>query len=241
MATLHFSVFCGPDIEGLRRVYALPCDLADDEVAEYAWQRSRAAGLGDTLSPCLQRIVSIACVRDKAGHFELFSLSGDEANILARFYALADVADDLMSCGIPGLPALEPEYVLQSRAVLHQVAAQKRPVFQCLGRTLFGAQAHTDKGAGLETIAVLAGLPGVQPLLAQACWRKIRDADTSQIEALNEVRVLVQYVLGLRQRVLWGETSPPECLAESARLRRWLQNSSSAHLQTCLQDWPAAF
>jgi 3'-5' exonuclease len=242
MAALVFSVVCVPDIVGIRRLHALPDDLADDEVTEFAWQCGRGKGYGDALAACQQRIVSIGCAQSTDGLFSLCSFSGEESTLLRRFYALACTVDTLIEWDAPGAPGLSSLHILQSRAVLHQIAARICITPQNLGDAFGGASACASKPLPVSDLAqmiCLAGLPTHQTPDPLRLWQAFSAGDLGYIETFNETRILGQYVLWLRLRLLHGEISEPECLAEYAKLRQSLQNSSARHLQNWLAAWSA--
>ena len=66
--TLVFDIETIPDIKGIRALYSLPEALADEEVAEFAFQQRRAANGTDFLPHHLQRVVTISCVLRDAAH-----------------------------------------------------------------------------------------------------------------------------------------------------------------------------
>jgi hypothetical protein len=71
---LAFDVESVPDVAGIRKLFDLPADLPDAEVAEVAFQKRRVASGNDFLQPHLQRVVVISCVlRDDEG-VRVFSL-----------------------------------------------------------------------------------------------------------------------------------------------------------------------
>src|SRR5205807_8338797 len=75
---LAFDIETIPDCAGIRRLYDLPDELPDAEVAELAFQKRRAAAGNDFLPPHLHRVIVISCVaRDDEG-IKIFSIGEPE-------------------------------------------------------------------------------------------------------------------------------------------------------------------
>ena len=93
---LAFDIETIPDCAGIRRLYDLPEDLPDAEVAEVAFQKRRAQAGSDFLPPHLQRVVVISCVlRDDEG-VKIFSIGEperDEKAAIQRFFDGIDKYD----------------------------------------------------------------------------------------------------------------------------------------------------
>ncbi|MFA9438227.1 hypothetical protein ACDA63_01165 [Uliginosibacterium sp. sgz301328] len=178
-----------PDIAGLRRLYAVPARMSDDDVAEYAWQKQRAfTGGSDTLPHHLHLVTAIARVwRDDSGLHVVAQRAGDgidEAALLREFFDALDANDSLVSWQGSrfGLP------VLRCRAVIHGLSA---PV---LGLRENGA--HVDLAAELSPedlplseMAALAGPPAHT------------SEDPCAVEAVQT------YFLHERLRVMCGEVA----------------------------------
>ena len=71
---LAFDIETVPDIEGLRKLYALSAAVADAEVAEMAFQRRRQAVGHDFLPLHQHRVVAIACALRERDGFRVWSL-----------------------------------------------------------------------------------------------------------------------------------------------------------------------
>ncbi|MDX1373913.1 MAG: ribonuclease H-like domain-containing protein, partial [Burkholderiales bacterium] len=86
---LAFDIETVPDCAGLRRLYELPAELSDGEVAEYAFQKRRAQTGNDFLAPPQHRVLVISCVmRDESG-LRVWSIGApdeDEAATIQRFF-----------------------------------------------------------------------------------------------------------------------------------------------------------
>src|SRR3954469_25738935 len=86
---LAFDIETIPDVDGIRRLYDLPAELPDVEVAEVAFQNRRTVSNNDFLPPHLQRVIVISCVLRHADELRAFSIGEtDAAGALAiqRFF-----------------------------------------------------------------------------------------------------------------------------------------------------------
>nr|MBP9653921.1 ribonuclease H-like domain-containing protein [Rhodocyclaceae bacterium] len=86
---LAFDIETIPDTAGIRKLHELPADLADGEVAEFAFQKRRAATGSDFLPLHLQRVAVISCALREGERFAVWSLAEPklgEAEIIQRFY-----------------------------------------------------------------------------------------------------------------------------------------------------------
>ena len=86
---LAFDIETIPDVAGIRRLHELPDELSDSEVAEFAFQKRRAATGNDFLPLHLQRVIVISCALREADRFTVWSLAEpklNEAGIVQRFY-----------------------------------------------------------------------------------------------------------------------------------------------------------
>jgi len=91
ISSLSLGVQTVPDTVGIRALYALPAELSDFEVAEYACQRQRARLGGDVLPPHLQRIIGLAAVLGEGESLSLESFTeagSDETALLRALRAL---------------------------------------------------------------------------------------------------------------------------------------------------------
>ncbi|GAB2884176.1 hypothetical protein GCM10027046_10910 [Uliginosibacterium flavum] len=237
--TLTFSLVTVPDVVGLRRLHGLPTDLSDEEVAEYAYQRRRANGAGDSLPPHQQRVVHIAALLRTGDQLRYVSLAGDEADILQAFNALLAEAEQLVEWSRPfGLEVLSAAPILNCRALLWQLAAvPELPMIDlaaCLAAPLAPAMLP------LHEMATLARLPLRQEMSLDEIWQTFMGGDRERIDVLNTARLLSLHLLWLRYGLLKGQLDSAACLQEFALLRQTLQNSPLAHLQAYLADWSAA-
>ncbi|GAB1414552.1 hypothetical protein MASR1M97_32880 [Candidatus Desulfobacillus denitrificans] len=122
---LAFDIETIPDTAGIRKLHELPADLADGEVAEFAFQKRRAATGSDFLPLHLQRVAVISCALREGERFAVWSLAEPklgEAEIIQRFYdGIEKFTPQLVSWNGGGfdLP------VLHYRGLIHHVAAPR--------------------------------------------------------------------------------------------------------------------
>src|SRR6185503_17362189 len=183
---LAFDIETIPDCQGIRRLYELPADLSDRDVAEVAFQKRRAqsGGASDFLPVHLQRVVVISCVLRNDEGLRVFSIGepeADEAAAIQRFF-------DGVNKYVPQLVTWNGRSfdlpVLVNRGLIHGVAAE------CFWNTADDNkfnnylnrfhERHTDlmdvlsiyggRGAPLDELARLAGFPGKLGVGGGAVW-----------------------------------------------------------------------
>jgi predicted PolB exonuclease-like 3'-5' exonuclease len=97
---LTFDIETVPDVSGMRRLYSVPDDLPDAEVAEVAFQKRRAVSNNDFLPPHLHRVLVISCVlRDDDG-VRVFSIGEPESGEAAAIqrFSRASTSSSRRSC-----------------------------------------------------------------------------------------------------------------------------------------------
>src|SRR5258708_25212961 len=78
--TLALDIETVPDCPGIRKLYDLPGDLPDHDVAEIAFQKRRVqSGGSDFLPPHLQRVIVISCVLRNDEGIKVFSIGEPDA------------------------------------------------------------------------------------------------------------------------------------------------------------------
>ena len=87
---LAFDIETVPDCAGIRKLYDLPADLPDGDVAELAFQKRRVqTGGSDFLPPHLQRVLVISCLLRQDDEVWIFSIGEPEVNeagAIQRFF-----------------------------------------------------------------------------------------------------------------------------------------------------------
>ena len=244
-----------PDVEGIRRLYALPADLPDAEVAEIAFQKRRTQTGSDFLAPQLHRVVVISCVLREAEGIKVFSLGepgAGEKEAIQRFYdGIEKLVPQLVSWNGGGfdLP------VLNYRALVHGVAAPKFwdqgeddrdfRFNSYLGR--YHAR-HLDlmdvlamyqprNNAPLDEVAQLAGFPGKIGVGGAQVWPAYLDGRMAEIRDYCEADTANTYLLYLRFQKLRGALTEAQYAKECALLRGTLEKLKAPHWREFLSRW----
>lgn len=252
---LAFDIETIPDVAGIRRLFGLPEDLPDREVAEVAFQRRRTQTGSDFLPPQLQRVVVVSCVLRTDEGLKAFSLSepeSDEKAILQRFYdGLERLVPQLVSWNGGGfdLP------VMNYRALIHGVSApmfwengDENRDFRYNNYVSRYHGRHCDlmdvlamyqprNNAPLDEVAQLAGLPGKIGIGGAKVWDTWLDGGIAAIRDYCEVDTLNTYLLHLRYELLRGAFTRDRYRTETVLVRDWLARQKPAHWQEFLQGW----
>jgi|SRR5881394_520630 len=102
---LAFDIETVPDCAGIRKLYKLPDDLADAEVAEVAFQKRRAVSNNDFLPPHLQRVVVISCVLRHDDEVWIFSIGEPDTTEAGRSSASSTASPSTRRRSSPGTGA----------------------------------------------------------------------------------------------------------------------------------------
>ena len=249
---LAFDIETIPDVAGIRKLHDLPADLPDAEVAEIAFQKRRAQLGHDFLAPHLHRVAVISCVLRGDDGIKVFSLEGDEADVIRRFYeGLEKYVPQLVSWNGGGfdLP------VLNYRALALGVAASKFwdqgdddrdfRFNSYVGR--YHAR-HCDlmdvlamyqprSNAPLDEVAKLAGFPGKVGVGGAQVWSAYQAGRLAEIRNYCEADTANTYLLWLRFQRLRGAMSEAQHGKECALLRETLEKQKSPHWREFLSRW----
>ena len=254
-AVLAFDIETIPDVAGIRRLHELPAELPDREVAELAFQMRRVKTGSDFLPPHLQKVAVVSCVLRSDEGLRVFSLDGDEADVIRRFYeGIEKFVPQLVSWNGGGfdLP------VLNYRALLHGVCA---PLFWETGDdnrdfrynnyvSRYHAR-HTDlmdvlamyqprNNAPLDEVAQLAGLPGKIGIGGARVWETFLAGETARIRDYCEIDTVNTYLLFLRYQLLRGVCSKDLYGKEIETLKKYLESQQKPHWREFLQRWNEA-
>jgi len=249
---IAFDIETVPDVAGIRRLHDLPAELPEHEVAEVAFQIRRTKTGSDFLPPQLHRVVVISCVLRSDEGIRVFSLEGEEAEIIRRFYeGIEKFVPQLVSWNGGGfdLP------VLNYRALIHGVAA---PMFWETGDenrdfrynnyvSRYHAR-HTDlmdvlamyqprNNAPLDEVAQLAGLPGKIGVGGAKVWETWLAGDHAGIRDYCEADTANTYLLFLRYQLLRGIFSRDVHQKEIKILRSYLREQDKPHWREFLKLW----
>jgi len=252
---LAFDIETIPDCAGIRRLHELPVDLPDHEVAEVAFQIRRTKTGSDFLPPQLQRVVVISCVLRSDEGVKVFSLEGEEAEIIQRFYeGIEKFVPQIVSWNGGGfdLP------VLNYRALIHGVTAptfwetgEENRDFRFNNYLSRYHSRHLDlmdvlamyqprNNAPLDEVAQLAGLPGKIGIGGAKVWETYLAGDIGKIRDYCEADTANTYLLFLRYQLLRGVYSRDHYQKETQLLRNHLKSLDKPHWREFLQLWNEA-
>jgi predicted PolB exonuclease-like 3'-5' exonuclease len=249
---LAFDVETIPDVAGIRRLYDLPEDLAEREVAEVAFQRRRTQTGSDFLALHLHKVVVISCVMRGDDGLKIFSLEGEEQDLIRRFYdGIEKFVPQLVSWNGGGfdLP------VLNYRALIHGIEAaqfwdtgDENKDFRFNNYLSRYHARHLDlmdvlamyqprNNAPLDDVAQLAGLPGKIGICGAAVWETYLAGELAKIRDYCEVDTVNTYLLYLRFQVLRGVMSKDTFKKERNILRQNIKEQNKPHWRAFLERW----
>ena len=261
-AKLIFDIETIPDVAGVRTLNDLPAELADDEVAEFAFQQARAARGNDFLAHHLQRVVTISCLFCNGNQLKVFSLSEPESNegeLIQRFFdGVEKYSPQLVSWNGGGfdLP------VLHYRGLIHGVAAPRywdqgdgdyhdsrdfkwnsylgRYHARHLDLMDLLAMYQPRANAPLDELAKLIGFPGKLGMDGSAVWQAYREGRVSEIRDYCETDVANTYLVFLRFELMRGHLDKGSYQAAIEQLRETLAGYPGEHWRRFLSAWPVA-
>ena len=251
---LTFDIETIPDVVGMRRLYGVPDDLPDAEVAEVAFQKRRSVTHNDFLPPHLHRVLVISCVlRDDEG-VRVFSIgepdAGEAAAIQRFFEGINKFTPQIVSWNGRNfdLP------VLVARGLVHGIAAQ---CFWDTGQDNKDAkwsnyinrfhERHLDlmdvlsmyggRGSPLDEISRLAGFPGKLGVGGGAVWDSYRRGEVAAIRDYCEADCANTYLLFLRFQMMRCALSREQYESETGLLRAYLEKQNRPHWAQFLSLW----
>ena len=254
---LAFDIETIPDCAGIRRLYALPEDLDDREVAEIAFQKRRVQSGSDFLPPYLHRVLVISCVlRDEEG-LKLFSIGEPEAaepEAIQRFFdGIERYVPQIVSWNGRGfdLP------VLVNRGLQHGVRAacfwdtgNDNKDFRWSNYINRFHDRHVDlmdvlslyggRGSPLDETARLSGFPGKVGMEGGAVWESYRRGEIAAIRGYCEADCANTYLLWLRFQRMRGAHSDAQHAQECAQLRDWIATQQTPSWREFLTRWQSA-
>jgi hypothetical protein len=249
---LAFDIETIPDVAGMRKLYGLPADLPDGEVAEVVFQMRRVKTGSDFLPVHLQKVAVISCVLRGDDGIKVFSLEGEEADVIRRFYeGVEKFVPQLVSWNGGGfdLP------VLNYRALMHGVPApmfwetgDENRDFRYNNYVSRYHSRHLDlmdvlamyqprNNAPLDEVAQLAGLPGKIGVGGAKVWETWLAGETAKVRDYCEVDTVNTYLLFLRYQLLRGVLTKDAFAEEQETLKKYLQGQSKPHWREFLQLW----
>lgn len=251
---LAFDIETVPDVAGIRRLYELPADLPDADVAELAAQKRRVQTGNDFLPPYLQRVIVISCVlRDDDG-VRVFSIgepdAAEPAAIQRFFEGIDKYQPQIVSWNGRGfdLP------VLINRGLQHGVSAAcfwdtgtDNKDFRFNNYISRFHERHVDlmdvlslyggRGSPLDELARLSGLPGKLGVGGAAVWDSYRKGETAAIRNYCEADCANTYLLFLRFQQMRCVFDAERYARECQLLRGVLEKRPEAHWKEFLSLW----
>jgi len=236
----------------MRKLYGLPADLPDGEVAEVVFQMRRVKTGSDFLPVHLQKVAVISCVLRGDDGIKVFSLEGEEADVIRRFYeGVEKFVPQLVSWNGGGfdLP------VLNYRALMHGVPApmfwetgDENRDFRYNNYVSRYHSRHLDlmdvlamyqprNNAPLDEVAQLAGLPGKIGVGGAKVWQTWLAGETDKVRDYCEVDTVNTYLLFVRYQLLRGVFTKDAFEKEQEIVKKYLQGQSKPHWREFLQLW----
>ena len=253
---LVFDIETIPDVAGIRALHELPADLADAEVAEFAFQRQRAKNGSDFLPHHLQRIAVISCVMRSDEGFKVWSLAEpklNEAEIIRRFFGgIEKYTPQIVSWNGGGfdLP------VLHYRGLIHGVQCARywdqgeddkdfkwnNYISRYHSRHLdlmdllamYGGRAN----APLDDLAKLIGFPGKLGMDGSKVWEAYQQGRLEEIRNYCETDVANTYLVFARFQMMRGVLTRARFKKECELVRGELGKLDQPHWKEFLAAWP---
>jgi hypothetical protein len=253
--TLTFDIETIPDIAGLRALYEVDAAVSDAEVAEMAFQFRRLKSGSDFLPHHLHRIAAISCALREGDNFRVWTLSGDEGQIIQRFFdGIEKYTPQLVSWNGGGfdLP------VLHYRGLIHGVQC---PRYWDMGEddrefkwNNYISRYHTRHldlmdllalytgraNAPLDELAKLIGFPGKLGMDGSKVWDAYQQGRLQEICDYCETDVVNTFLVFLRFQMMRGQLSREHYRQECELIRATLGKSEAAHWREFLSAWPTS-
>jgi 3'-5' exonuclease len=251
---LAFDIETIPDVAGIRRLYNLPDELPDAEVAEVAFQKRRSVSNNDFLPPHLHRVVVISCVLRHGDEVRVFSIGEPDATeeiAIQRFFeGINKYMPQIVSWNGRNfdLP------VLVARGLINGVAAacfwdtgqdnkdakwanyinrfHDRHVDLMDVLSLYGA-----RGSPLDELARLSGFPGKLGVGGASVWESYRRGAIAAIRDYCETDCANTYLLYLRFQLMRCALSREQYERELELLRAFLIRQNLPHWGEFLSLW----
>ena len=251
---LTFDIETIPDCDGIRKVYELPAELPDADVAEVAFQRRRVqTGASDFLPNHLHRVVVISCVLRGDDGVRIFSVGEPqdaEAGAIQRFF-------DGIEKYVPQLVTWNGRNfdlpVLVARGMVHGVRAAC--FWETGGESKYNNYVnrfhdrHLDlmdvlsiyggRGSPLDELSRLAGFPGKLGVGGGAVWESYRAGQVEAIRNYCEADTVNTYLLFLRFQLMRCAYTPERYRSECDLLRATLEKRAEPHWREFLSLWKA--
>ena len=259
MNVLAFDIETVPDVGGGRKIYDLPSDLSDAEVAEAMFAKRREKTGSDFIATHLQKVVAISAVyrnvqKDQFSVWTIGTEQSTEKEIVQNFFdGIEKHTPTLVTWNGSGfdLP------VLHYRGLVNGVQA---PRYWDLGEddrdfkwnNYIGRfhLRHTDlmdvvagynnrAFAPLDEIAVLLGFPGKMGMSGSKVWDQFKSGEIKAIRDYCETDALNTYLVYLHWCYLRGHLTDAALANEHQVVKSALANGEP-HLQEFLSAWSVA-
>ncbi|MEO7743983.1 MAG: 3'-5' exonuclease [Usitatibacter sp.] len=252
---LVFDIETVPDVEGLRKLWALGPEVSETGVVDLVSQRRRQATGNDFLPPHQQRVVAVSCVLRSNEGIRVWSLGSAqdaEPQIIQRFFdGIEKYTPQLVSWNGSGfdLP------VLHYRALIHGIPGccywdqgendREFKFNNYLSR--FHAR-HTDlmdviagyqnrAWAPLHEVAQLCGLPGKLGMDGSQVYDAFKRGEVAAIRDYCETDVANTYLLFQRFQLIRGALDAAAYEKEVALFRAFLAEQQAPHWKEFAAAW----
>lgn len=256
MNVLAFDIETIPDTDGGRKLYDLPAELSDADVAEAMFAKRREKTGNDFIATHLQKVVAISAVyrniqKDQFSVWTIGSETSSEKEVVQNFFDGIDKhTPTLVTWNGSGFDMP----VLHYRALVNKVQA---PRYWDMGEddsnfkwnNYIGRfhQRHTDlmdvvagynnrAFAPLDEIAVMLGLPGKMGMSGAKVWDQYKNGNIKDIRDYCETDALNTYLVYLQWLYMRGHLTDSALQNEHEIVREALAKGEP-HLQAFLQAW----
>ncbi|MCL4746311.1 MAG: 3'-5' exonuclease [Burkholderiaceae bacterium] len=253
---LVFDIETVPDVEGIRRLWALPAAMPDAEVAELAFERRREKTGSDFLPLHLHRVIAIAGLFRGGDGLRVRNMGapGDaEGKLINAFYATVErYTPQLVSWNGSGFDL----QVLHYRGLVNSVSAAR---YWEMGEddrefryNSYISRYHTRHldlmdllalyngraNAPLDELARLCGFPGKLGMDGAQVWPAFQQGRIGEIRAYCETDVANTWLMYCRFQLLRGAWDASRYAAEVALTRDAIGKLEGEHWREFLQAWP---
>ena len=255
MPVLVFDIETIPDVEGLRKLWALGPEVSEAGVVDLVSQRRRQATGNDFLPPHLQRVVAVSCVLRSSDGIRVWSLGSaqdTEPQIIQRFFdGIEKYKPQLVSWNGSGfdLP------VMHYRALIHGIPGccywdqgENDREFKFNNYLSRFHTRHTDlmdviagyqnrAFAPLDEIAQLCGLPGKLGMDGSKVYDAFKRGEIGAIRDYCETDVANTYLLFQRFQLIRGALDAAAYEKEVALFRSFLAEQQAPHWKEFSAAW----
>jgi predicted PolB exonuclease-like 3'-5' exonuclease len=250
---LAFDIETIPDCDGIRRLHDLPADLPDRDVAEVAFQKRRvqSGGASDFLPVHLHRVAVISCLLRSDEGIRVFSIGEPETSEAAAIQRFFDGVDKYSPQLVSWNGRSFDLPVLVTRGLAHGVGAS------CFWNTeddnrysnyinrfhdrhcdlMDVLSLYSGRGAPLDELSRLAGLPGKLGVGGGAVWESWLDGGMEAIRNYCEADTVNTYLLYVRFQLMRCAYTRERYDSELALLRDALEKRAEPHWREFLSLW----